>query len=75
MGPCATRKGASRRNRRRVHGGFPRRTSGQWQTGPWRGWGARDVLPALRERGVTEEQIATMMTGNPRRILQRGAPY
>lgn len=36
---------------------------------------SRDVLPALRERGVTEEQITTMMVGNPRRILRRGAPY
>lgn len=34
----------------------------------------RDVLPALRERGVTEDQITTMMIDNPRRILTfRGA--
>jgi len=26
-----------------------------------------DVLPALREQGVTEEQITTMMVDNPRR--------
>jgi phosphotriesterase-related protein len=25
-----------------------------------------DVLPALRERGVTEEQITTMLVDNPR---------
>jgi phosphotriesterase-related protein len=36
---------------------------------------SRDVLPALRQRGVAEEQITTMMVGNPRRILQRGSPY
>jgi phosphotriesterase-related protein len=29
----------------------------------------RDVLPALRGRGVTEEQIETMLMRNPRRIL------
>jgi phosphotriesterase-related protein len=28
-----------------------------------------DVLPALRERGVTEEQITMMLVHNPRRIL------
>jgi phosphotriesterase-related protein len=29
----------------------------------------RDVLPALRERGVSAEQIETMLVRNPRRIL------
>ena len=28
-----------------------------------------DVLPALRARGVTEEQIATMLIDNPRRYF------
>lgn len=28
-----------------------------------------DVLPALRERGVTDEQVATMMVDNPRRYF------
>ena len=28
-----------------------------------------DVLPALRERGVTEEQITTMLVDNPRRYF------
>jgi phosphotriesterase-related protein len=28
-----------------------------------------DVLPALRKRGVTEEQINTMVVGNPRHYL------
>ncbi len=33
-----------------------------------------DVLPALRQRGVTDEQIATMLVDNPRTIFatQRG---
>ncbi|MBU3706543.1 MAG: phosphotriesterase [Mycobacterium sp.] len=30
-----------------------------------------DVLPALRERGVTEEQITTMLVDNPRTIFSR----
>lgn len=30
-----------------------------------------DVLPALRERGVTEAQITTMLQGNPRRYFTR----
>jgi phosphotriesterase-related protein len=30
---------------------------------------SRDVLPALRELGVTDEQIATMMVENPRRYF------
>lgn len=29
----------------------------------------RDVLPALRERGVTEDQINTMLVDNPRRVF------
>jgi phosphotriesterase-related protein len=31
-----------------------------------------DVLPALRERGVTEDQITTMLQDNPRRYFTRG---
>jgi phosphotriesterase-related protein len=30
---------------------------------------SHDVLPALREQGVTEDQIRTMMVDNPRKIL------
>ena len=29
-----------------------------------------DVLPALRERGVTDEQIETMLVGNVRRYFE-----
>ena len=32
-----------------------------------------DVLPALREEGVTEEQLTTMLVDNPRRILEQEA--
>jgi phosphotriesterase-related protein len=31
----------------------------------------QDVLPALRERGVTEEQIDQMLVANPRRYFEQ----
>ena len=31
----------------------------------------RDVVPALKQRGVTEEQIDQMLIDNPRRIFER----
>ena len=34
-----------------------------------------DVLPALRGRGVTEEQITTMLVDNPRAIFSRQGGY
>lgn len=34
-----------------------------------------DVLPALRQRGVTEEQITTMLVDNPRAIFSHGGAY
>ncbi|MFC6885097.1 MULTISPECIES: phosphotriesterase family protein [Actinomadura] len=34
----------------------------------------RDVLPALRARGVTQDQIDQMLVGNPRRILTGERP-
>lgn len=34
-----------------------------------------DVLPALRQRGVTEEQITTMLVANPRAIFTHGDAY
>jgi phosphotriesterase-related protein len=34
-----------------------------------------DVLPALRRRGVTEEQITTMLVDNPRAIFTHGSGY
>ena len=53
---------------------FPRAMAAGW--GDWR-WThiPADVLPAMRRRGITEEQITTMMVDNPRRILQGCAPY
>jgi phosphotriesterase-related protein len=35
----------------------------------------REVLPALRERGVSDEQIRTMMVDNPRRIFESRGSY
>ena len=32
-----------------------------------------EVLPALRERGVSAEQVEEMMIGNPRRVFEAGA--
>lgn len=34
-----------------------------------------DVIPALRQRGVTDEQITTMLVDNPRRIFERKGGY
>jgi phosphotriesterase-related protein len=42
-----------------------RRAAPNWDFGHL----TRDVLPALRERGVTDEQLETMLVRNPRRIL------
>ncbi|MFI6454779.1 phosphotriesterase [Streptosporangium amethystogenes] len=36
---------------------------------------SRDVLPELRRRGVTSEQIDLMLIANPRQILARREPY
>jgi phosphotriesterase-related protein len=35
----------------------------------------RDVLPALRERGVTEQQVTTMLVDNPRRYFEQVGTY
>ena len=34
-----------------------------------------DVLPALRERGVTEDQIDQMLVENPRRVFETTGAY
>ncbi len=34
-----------------------------------------DVLPALRARGVSEDQITTMLVDNPRAIFSHGGGY
>ncbi len=36
---------------------------------------SREVVPALRERGVPEEQIRQMLVDNPRRIFEHGGGY
>ncbi|MHB8440269.1 MAG: phosphotriesterase family protein [Acidimicrobiales bacterium] len=36
---------------------------------------SRDVLPALRERGVSEQQISAMLVDAPRRILDHAPGY
>ncbi len=36
---------------------------------------SRDILPALRAGGVTEEQVRTMTVDNPRRIFERQGAY
>jgi phosphotriesterase-related protein len=34
-----------------------------------------DVIPALKDRGVTDEQLRTMLVDNPRRIFERQGAY
>ena len=34
-----------------------------------------DVIPALKDRGVTDEQLHTMLVDNPRRIFERQGAY
>jgi len=34
-----------------------------------------DILPALRARGVSEDQVRTMLVDNPRRIFERQGGY
>lgn len=34
-----------------------------------------DVIPALKSRGVTDEQLTTMLVDNPRRIFERQGGY
>jgi phosphotriesterase-related protein len=33
------------------------------------------VIPALKQRGVTDEQIKTMLVDNPRKIFERQGAY
>ena len=34
-----------------------------------------DVIPALKQRGVTDEQVRTMLVDNPRKIFERRGAY
>ena len=36
---------------------------------------SEDVLPALREAGVSDEQVRQMTVDNPRRVFERQGPY
>jgi phosphotriesterase-related protein len=36
---------------------------------------ADEVLPVMRERGVSEAALRSMLVENPRTILEGGAPY
>ena len=36
---------------------------------------AKDILPALRAKGVTEAQITTMLVENPRKVFERQGAY
>jgi phosphotriesterase-related protein len=33
------------------------------------------VLPALKERGVTDEQITQMLVDNPKKVFERQGAY
>ena len=35
----------------------------------------QDVIPALKRRGVTDEQVRAMLVDNPRTIFERGGAY
>jgi phosphotriesterase-related protein len=34
-----------------------------------------DVIPALKQRGVTDEQLTTMLVDNPRKIFEAQGGY
>src|SRR6516165_6701562 len=53
---------------------FPRSVMDASKTWHWT-YISQQVLPAMRERGIGEEAITTMMVDNPRRILEGGEPY
>jgi phosphotriesterase-related protein len=36
---------------------------------------SKDILPALRQRGVTEDQIRAMLVDNPRKVFERQGAY
>ena len=35
----------------------------------------QDVIPALKERGVTDEHIKQMMVDNPKKVFERQGAY
>ncbi len=53
---------------------FPRSVMDATQTWHWT-YISDEVLPAMRDRGIGEGDITTMLVENPRRILEGGDPY
>jgi len=53
---------------------FPRAVQDAMEEWRWT-YLSDEVLPVMRERGISEGDIATMLVDNPRRILEGGAPY
>jgi phosphotriesterase-related protein len=53
---------------------FPRAVMDASQTWRWT-YISDEVLPVMRERGVSESEIGLMLVENPRTILEGGAPY
>jgi phosphotriesterase-related protein len=53
---------------------FPRSMVDAWKSWRWT-YISDEVLPAMRARGISEDDITTMLVDNPRRILVGGAPY
>ena len=53
---------------------FPRSMVEAWKTWRWT-YLSEEVLPAMRARGISDDDVTTMLVGNPRRILEGGAAY
>jgi phosphotriesterase-related protein len=53
---------------------FPRALIDSSETWRWT-YISDEVLPVMRARGISDAHIQTMLVGNPRRILEGGAPY
>jgi phosphotriesterase-related protein len=53
---------------------FPPEVAGAWKDWRWTHL-PEDVLPAMREAGISDRDVETMMVTNPRRILEGCAPY
>ncbi len=53
---------------------FPPEVAQAWKDWRWTHL-PEDVLPAMREAGISDEDVEAMMVANPRRILEGCAPY
>ena len=85
-GPGEHRRADVRARARRQDGALPRRvvlsSTGcprRWCRSAMPNWHYlhihNDVIPALKERGVTDEQLTTMLVDNPRRIFEAKGGY